>query len=145
MYRSFAAAIVGALLILCLPAAAGAEEDAIRQAEKQWAQAVVSRDFAALEKILAPGLIYAHSTGVIETKEDYLGKLRSGRQRYDVIDHEKTTVKVYGDAAVAHSIVVMKGESAGKPFDSHLMMMHFWVKQGGVWRLAAHQTTRLEE
>ncbi len=145
MYRDFAAAIAGALLILCLPAAAGANEDAIRQAEKQWAEAVVARDFTALEKILAPGLIYAHSTGVIETKEEYLGKLRSGRQRYDAIEHEKTTVKVYGDAAVAHSIVVMKGESAGEPFDSRLMMMHFWVKQDGAWRLAAHQTTSLEK
>jgi len=143
MYRSSVVGILSALLILCLPAAAGAGEDAVRRAEKQWARAVVSRDFAALDKILAPGLIYAHSTGVIETKEDYLGKLRSGRQRYDVIDHEKTTVKVYGDAAVAHSIVVMKGESAGRPFNSRLMMMHLWIRDGGLWRLAAHQTTRL--
>ncbi len=144
MYRKPAFSIVSALLLFCLSATA-ADADSVRAAEKRWAKAVVSRDFAALEKILSPGLIYAHSTGVIETKDDYLGKLRSGRQRYDAIEHEKTTVKVYGNAAVAHSIVVMKGESAGKPFDSRLMMMHFWVRDGGEWRLAAHQTTRLEQ
>ncbi len=144
MHRKLALGIAGAFFVFCFTAAAG-NADSVRAAEKQWAKAVVARDFAALERILAPGLIYAHSTGVIQTKEEYLGKLRSGRQRYDAIEHEKTTVKVYGDAAVAHSIVVMKGESAGKPFDNRLMMMHFWVKENGAWRLAAHQTTRLEK
>jgi len=93
----------------------------------------MARDFDALNQILSAKLIYAHSTGEIESKSDYLGKLRS-----------KTTVRVFGAAAAAHSIVRMKGASAGVPFDNKLMMMHLWVKQDGRWRLAAHQTTRLD-
>jgi hypothetical protein len=52
---------------------------------------------------------------------------------------------LHGDAAVAHSIVNMKGVSNGKPFDDHLMMLHVWVKQAGAWQLAAHQTTKLPQ
>jgi ketosteroid isomerase-like protein len=123
---------------------AAGPEDAVVAAEKQWAKAVTSNDYAALEQILSPELIYAHSTGVIETKSDYLGKLKSGTQKYDVIDHQKTTVKLHGTAAAAHSIVIMQGVSPTGPFDNRLMMMHLWVKSGGKWQLAAHQTTKLE-
>lgn len=133
--------LVALLLVAGAPAFA---DDAVTAAEKGWAQAVVSQNFAKLQRVLDDELIYAHSTGNIETKSEYLGKLKSGAQRYDAIDHEKTTVRVHGDAAVAHSIVVMKGSNAAGPFDNRLMMIHTWIKKGGEWRLAAHQTTRLE-
>ena len=55
------------------------------------------------------------------------------------------TIKTFADSAIAHAIVRMKGTTKGEPFDSKLMMMHLWVKQGGKWRLAAHQTTKLED
>jgi len=125
-------------------AQAAATEDEIRNAEKSWAAAVTSADYSALEKILADQLIYAHSTGAIESKSEYAGRLRSGAQNYDAIDYMGTTVRGYGDAAVAHSRVRMKGTSNGRPFNDQLMMLHLWVKRGGQWRLAAHQTTKLE-
>jgi len=129
--------------LLASVAAAAGPEDAVRNAEKQWAAAVVAGDFAAVDRLLSSSLIYAHSTGVIETKAEYLGKLRSGTQKYTGIDHESLTVKMHGDAAVAHSKVRMRGTNAQGPFDNVLMMLHLWVKEGGQWRLAAHQTTKL--
>ena len=120
-------------------------EDEILAAEKRWAAAVIALDFGALERIYHEDLIYAHSTGIIETKGEYLGKLRSGKQKYDVIEHHKTTIRSHGDAAVAHSIVTMKGRSSSGPFDDKLMMIHTWFRSDGVWQLAAHQTTRLEQ
>jgi ketosteroid isomerase-like protein len=130
------------LATACLAFAAG-PADEIVAAEKAWATAVTSDDFDTLEKVLSEDVIYAHSTGVIESKSQYLGKLKGGTQKYEVIDHKKTTVKPFGDAAAAHSIVVMQGTNANGPFDHRLMMMHLWVKKDGQWRLAAHQTTRL--
>lgn len=141
--------VVVSMLIVLLAGAvllpAAGPEDEVLKAEKNWANAVTAKNFKAVEAALSDELIYAHSTGVIESKAEYLGKLRSGTQVYDVIDHLKTTVKVHGNAAAAHSIVVMKGTTKAVPFDNKLMMMHLWVMEGGRWRLAAHQTTRLEQ
>jgi len=137
MHKLFLAAVICVLPLW--PAA----EDEIRSAEKSWAAAVKSRDYAALEKLFTPGLIYAHATGAIEDKEKYIGRLRSGAQRYDSITHESTKVLLYGDSAVAHSIMRMTGSNAAGPFNDHVMMMHLWVKQNGAWRLAAHQTTKI--
>ncbi|MEK7403858.1 MAG: nuclear transport factor 2 family protein [Acidobacteriota bacterium] len=120
------------------------QEDEIRKAEKAWAAAVVAGDRAALDRILAGQLIYAHSTGVIETKSEYAGRLRAGKQKYEAIEHEKLEVRVYGGAAVAHAHVRMRGRSDARPFNDRLMMLHLWVRQDGRWQLAAHQTTKLE-
>lgn len=129
---------------LSLGSASAASEDEIRNAEKSWAAAVKGRDYAALEKIFTPGLIYAHASGAIEDKDKYVGRLRSGAQRYDSITHESTKIVLYGDSAVAHSIMRMTGVNTAGPFNDHVMMMHLWVKQNGAWRLAAHQTTKIQ-
>ncbi len=129
---------------LALAQTAGPEEE-VRKAEKAWAAAVVARDYAALDRIFCDQLIYAHSTGAVEDKNEYVARLRKGAQRYDELSHEKMTVKIHGDAAVVHAHVRMKGLSNGRPFDDRLMMLHLWVNHGGsAWRLAAHQTTKLE-
>ena len=120
-------------------------EAAIRDAEKAWADAVLARDYSALDKILGEKLIYAHATGAIESKQDYLKRLRAGAQRYDRIDRESLRIVSYGESAVTHSIRRMIGVSNGTPFNDHVMMLHCWEKQGGSWRLAAHQTTKLPQ
>jgi ketosteroid isomerase-like protein len=135
------------ILVLALAASTYAfgtsPEDEILAAEKGWAKAVIARDFVSLEKIYHDGLIYAHSTGTIETKAEYMAKLRSGRQKYTAIEHHKTTIRTQGDGAVAHSIVTMKGTNPAGPFDNKLMMIHTWFKGNGGWQLAAHQTTQI--
>jgi ketosteroid isomerase-like protein len=118
-------------------------EDEIRSAEKAWAVAVKGKNLAALEKIFTAELIYAHATGAIETKQKYLDRLRSGAQRYDSLTHETIKVVPYGDSAVSHSLVRVTGVNSSGPFNDHVMMMHLWVRQGGTWRLAAHQTTKI--
>ena len=137
--------IVSAVLITGCAAVgmAAPAEDEIRAAERAWAAAVKARDLAALDKIFTPGLIYAHATGAIQNKQEYTDRLRSGKQRYEAITYESTKVVPYGDTAVAHSIMRMSGVNDAGPFNDHVMTMHFWVRQGGIWKLAAHQTTKL--
>ncbi len=136
-------------LILLAALACGANafgarpEDEILAAEKGWAKAVIALDFASLEKIYHDGLIYAHSSGIIETKGEYMAKLRTGKQKYTAIEHHKTTIRTQDDAAVAHSIATMKGTNPAGPFDNKLMMIHTWFKGSGGWQLAAHQTTQI--
>ena len=135
-----------ALLLAALAAPLSATDEVdIVTAERNWAASVVAKDFAALEDIYHPSLIYAHSTGAIESKDDYMGRLKAGKQVYTAIKHDKTTVVVHGDAAVAHSLVTMQGTNDSGPFDNYLMMIHTWVREDGSWKLIAHQTTLIRE
>ena len=131
------------LLLLACSLIAATPEDAVRDAETAWTKAVIKQDFAVLEKIYAPELIYAHSTGNIETREQYLARLKSGKQRYDTMTFEKTKINIYGSTAVSHSTARFTGKNDAGAFNDHLMLMHVWVKKGKNWQLVAHQTTRI--
>jgi ketosteroid isomerase-like protein len=129
-------------LIAAFPAKA-ATEDEIRDADQRWAAAVKNGDTAALDGMYTSGLIYAHASGVVEDKGKYISRLKSGKQRYDAVQIESTKIVPYGDSAISHSIVRTIGVNDNGKFNDHVMMMHVWVKQGGAWRLAAHQTTKI--
>ena len=60
---------IAALFCLALPAF-GAVEDEVRAAESAWTAAIKAKDAGALEKLLADTLIYAHSTGTVDSKKD---------------------------------------------------------------------------
>lgn len=130
-------------LILALTLSAAAGEDEIKSAEKAWIAAVKSRNVAQLEKLFTPELIYGHASGAIETKQKYLDRLKSGKQRYDSMEIESMKIVMYGTTAVAHCVARFTGVNDSGPFNDHLMLLHTWVKQKGAWQLAAHQTAKL--
>lgn len=131
--------------LLSLPVFAADVDAEFRQHEEAWAKAVVDGNIGALEKMFTDGLVYAHSTGIVETKQQYIARLKTGKQHYAHITHESIQVVPYGDAVVTHSNLRMDGTSNGKPFNDHVIMLQVWVKQNGTWRIAAHQTTKLPQ
>lgn len=123
---------------------AAAADDEIRNAEKKWADAVVKADAAAMESVYGEKLIYAHSTGVVQTRKEFIDQIGSGQRKYDSVVQEPMRIEVYGGAAVAHYLARMTGNVEKVPFNDRVMVMHFWVRQGGQWRLVAHQTTKVK-
>lgn len=120
-----------------------ADAGSLQDAEKAWATAITKRDFVLLDKVLSPDLVYTHSTGVIDTKDSYIGAQKKGDRRYDAVTHLETKVKQYGDAGVVTGKLRMQGKAGAGPFDDIVLLTHVWIKQGGSWRLVAHQTTKL--
>ena len=129
--------------LLAIAGAAATPEDEIRAADTRWATAVKRGDTATLQAMYTEGLIYAHATGKVENKQEYIDRLKSGKQKYSDVIIERTDVVAYGNSAVSHSVVRTIGTNDNGPFNDHVMMMHVWVKQGKEWRLAAHQTTKI--
>jgi ketosteroid isomerase-like protein len=130
---------------LCLAFTAfAATEDEIKAAESAWTTAIKAKDAHALESLLADTLIYAHSTGVVDSKKDYITKVTSGRQLYVGAQHESMTVKPYGDTVIVHARMHMWGTNQAGKFDDIVMALHTWIKRGGKWQLVAHQTTKIK-
>jgi ketosteroid isomerase-like protein len=125
-------------------AAAPPPEDEIRAAETAWTTAIKAKDARALEVLLADTLIYAHSTGIVDSKKEYVAKVTSGRQVYVGADHESMNIKPYGDTVIVHARMHMWGTNQSGKFDDVVMAMHTWLKRGGKWQLVAHQTTKIK-
>ncbi len=143
--------MIRALTVLALAALSLTAQDAaatgkaIEKLDAAWAQAILAKDVAQLDKLLAADLIYGHASGVLDTKKDYLEKIRSGRQHYQTVERKKVSVRVLGDSAVTHCWMHVTGINPAGKFDDKVMLLHVWSKRGGSWQLVAHQTAKVDK
>ena len=138
-------AVCSIVALAAVPLLAQSGEAEVKAAENAWVKAATTNDQAAFERLLAPKLVYTHATGIIESKQEYM-KAVDTFQKYKAIELSKMRVNVYGDdTAIVNSRARMVGTTRNVPFDNQVLVIHVWVKQGGKWQLAAHQTTRLTE
>ena len=115
----------------------------IRAAEAALYRAMIAKDIAALDTILADDACYIHSPGFAENKAEYLAGVNRGLYDYAAITSRNVTIKVLGDTAVMHGLVEMKVSETGKPRDLlHLLFTLVWVRDGA-WRLFLRQATRV--
>ena len=115
----------------------------IRAAEAALYRAMIAKDIAALDTILADDVCYIHSPGFAENKAEYLAGVKRGLYDYEAITSRNVTIKLLGDAAVMHGLVEMKVSEAGKPrVLLHLLFTLVWVRDGA-WRLFLRQATRV--
>ena len=123
-----------------------AREDAVREvlaAEDLRYRAMVEADLATLDRLCAAELSYAHSSGVRDSKDEYVGKVRSGYYVYRRIDHPVERVEVVGDTAIVVGRMTADLVVDGTPKTIDNLALAVWVRTGDGWRLLAYAPTRL--
>ncbi len=122
--------------------------DALRlelvDAEQALYRAQIAGDVAAIGPMLADDLVYIHSTGVAESKAEYLAGVANKRYEYGRIDSRDTRMRVAGAAATIDGIVDMTVSAHGAPKELiHLLFCLIWSRQDARWRLTFRQATRM--
>ena len=118
----------------------------VRQTERALYDAMIARDFAALEQLLAPDLVYVHSTGIAESRASYLAGVSRGLYEYERIDSRD--VKVRGNSAILlqHGICDMRVGAKGTPAALiHLLFVLVWTRSPAGWQLLHRQATQLPQ
>jgi len=131
------------LLAAPLAAAPTAAESAVLAAEQARVTALIKDDFAALERILADELTYTHSNASVDTKEQFLSSLRSGRLKYKALEHSDQRVRVYGEAAILTGRTKVFSVFEGQEMRPTLRFTIVYVKKAGQWRMAAWHSARV--
>ena len=138
--------LVLSLLAACPLLAADAKTvEAVKSADRAWADATVKGDAPGLRNLLAEDLTYTHSTGDTDSKQIYIDNL-GGARKYHKIEYESLDARLYanGAAAVVTAVARFETSQKGGPVNpAHLRFIHVWVYQDGRWQLAAHQSLRL--
>ncbi len=120
------------------------DEQQVRAAVKQWADAVAARDTSALDKLFAGDLFITAHDGSTRGKKEELEALRaSPGLKMLSVENEDLRVKVYGKSAVVTAIVKMRFESGGKETSVAFRYTAVFVKKDGRYRLEVLQTTRI--
>lgn len=108
-------------------------------------RAMVDADLDTLDRLCADALSYAHSSGVRDTKDEYLAKVRSGYYDYHRIDHPVERVAVDGGTAivVGRMTADLDVDGVRKTIDN--LALAVWTRTAQGWRLLAYAPTRLPD
>ena len=118
---------------------------AVLAAENGRYRALVENDLATLDRLFDDRLSYTHSSGVRDTKDAYLEKVRSGYYDYLRIDHPVERVEVVGDTAIVVGRMTCDLTVQGTPKTIDNLALAVWARTGGDWRLLAYAPTSLPQ
>jgi len=130
------------------PTSTNAGRAALRQqvveTERALYRAQIAGSVERLKPMLGADLVYIHSTGVAESKEEYLAGVADGLYEYGTIESRGTRLQVFADVAIMNGIVDMTVSAHGAAKQLiHLLFCLVWVRQGDAWRLDFRQATRI--
>ena len=123
-------------------AAAGVEHSLIA-IQKRWADALVHRDFATLESILADDLTGIDTLGEPWNKEQYLAEVKSRDFMAESATCDDMTVRVSVNIAVVTGRYVEKSTNKGKDTSVNARFVEVYAKRAGRWQVVFSQLTAI--
>jgi len=121
------------------------DERDIMQCDDRRFKAMVRGDLTALRLALADSLTYTHSSGVHDTKAQFLDALTLGQLSYKSIIPEARSVRVYGGAGIVTGTAGMEIIARGQDTRFRIRYLAVYVKAQDPWQLVAWQSTRVPE
>jgi hypothetical protein len=142
-YGSILVLLLAALLAGCAtPARNGAPADGERLLRERFA-AMTRADVATLRPMLAADLVYCHSDGRCETRDEFLAAVAGGQTRYRSMTLVSVASRAESGTLVTRGVVDIEGERAGAPLRARLAFLEIQARRDGAWRLLAWQSARL--
>ena len=109
----------------------------VTKLEDSWASALVRRDRATFERLLAPKFVYTEDT----TTTDRATTLR-GMFGTDIVTeahNDSMEVHLFGNTAVVTGWLVVKGHGKDGPFERRYRFTDTWMPRSGSWQIVAAQ------
>lgn len=129
-----------------LAGAADPDAAALVDANQRRFQAMIDRNLPELEAMLHDNLVYTHSTGVVESRQEALASLASDRFIYRRIEAQDLRPIVVGDTGVITGLAQMQVAVGGEVMEGRLRFTAVYVRsdQSESWQLIAWQSTRID-
>jgi RNA polymerase sigma factor (sigma-70 family) len=144
--------IVGTSLLVCVLFTAGivsmaepqksatperSAEQEVLGLERAWGKALVNRDAATMDRIVAYEMIGTDPAGHLWNKADYLEAVKAGVFKVESFDVADVKVHVYGDAAVAIGLGIINAHSKSGFGRGAVRSTDTYVRRNGCWQCVA--------
>jgi ketosteroid isomerase-like protein len=117
------------------------DEAQIRQLEHERFAAVVDGDWDLFASHCHPDLTYVHTNAVVDTRDSYLARCRSGHYEYRSIEHPIRHIRVLDHIALVFGEMRsdMKAGGVDKTLDN--VTLAVWARYERTWKLLAYHPT----
>ena len=115
----------------------------LKEAVVKLDRALIKKDTIVLKQLLHKDLSYGHSNGWIESKEDVIKDLVSGKLSYEKIETKDHVWEAGKEWATVRSTMELKYKMDGKEGELRLHVLQVWLKTNKGWQLLARQSTKL--
>jgi hypothetical protein len=133
-----------ALLAGCQTMATPAPDLAeVETVERARFQAWISADTAAMRPMLADDLLYCHSSGQCESKEEIIAAIGSKQTIYRKMDVVSLKPRAVGGAVLINGKLDITVEAGGTVIPFQAIYTDAYVKRDGRWQMVSWQSTRL--
>ena len=115
--------------------------------ERQRVEAMVDRDLAFLERILADDLSYTHSGGRTDTKASFVKLIADPTHGYLGVDYSDEDVRPCGSqgAIVRGRAQIRLIREGGEKISYPVLFVDVYAQRDGRWQMVAWQATRIPE
>jgi Domain of unknown function (DUF4440) len=138
------------ILILVLIASLGAygqseENQKVNQLHLRKFDWLINKNYDSLNWLIEPGAKYIHSNGWIQSKQEVIDDLKSGKLNYTSVNVSESSVALYNNHT---AVVTGKGSFKGlmpdkSEFNIHLLYTEVYVKHKKQWKLVSRQACKL--
>jgi ketosteroid isomerase-like protein len=140
--KTFVVVAVLVVAHMSIGAQQNATEQQLIQIERDWCNAGLKKDAAALGRILADDVTSISTRGVLQTKSEILADLKDKASTLTACVDTNMKVRVYGETAVVTGMGSRSGTYKGVAFkDRQSLWTDTFVRRDGRWQCVATQGT----
>ncbi len=111
--------------------------------DKKRMQAMVAKDLATLESLLADDLVYTHSSARLDTKQSLIVGMTSGSTVYTAVEPSDVKAQDLGDSVVLTGVAQIRVVANGTPNAFGVRFTDVYARRNGRWQMVTWQSTRL--
>ena len=105
--------------------------------------ALADPEKSSLEDMTSKKLLYVHSSGKVQDREEFIDDLINGPFDFLSVDISDESIHISGDTAIARHVLSAKGTNKGEPAEVHIGIMLVFQKKNGKLQLLARQAYKL--
>lgn len=118
----------------------------IDQLEDAWREAILKSNTAAMDSLLADDYLAITASGTLQTKEQTLTNLRSGRVHLTTLEISDRKVRFYGATALVTSLAEIEGTAGEGDLSGSYRYTRVYVRDPqGAWKIVSFEVSRIRE
>ena len=120
-----------------------AQKSEVGDAVNNLIKLMITPDSLALDKMILSNLSYGHSSGKVQTKQEFMHSLLSGESDFVDIDITDQTVVVQNKTALVRHTLSAKTNDKNVPGNVKLYILLIWSKEKSGWELLGRQAVKV--